>query len=94
MIAAARRQNYGAAAGPRPLRLSCMVDFCVYLFYRVASALLTALPLRLVFALGEVLGFCTDRHYVEWWVTVHHDNSFRSEDFESPEETEERFKKK
>ena len=35
-----------------------MVDFCVYLFYRVASALLTALPLRLVFALGEVLGFC------------------------------------
>ena len=58
MIAAARRQNYGAAAGPRPLRLSCMIDFCVYLFYRAALAWLTVLPLRFVFVLGQVLGFC------------------------------------
>ena len=34
---------------------------------------------------GDVLGFCTNRHYVEWWVTIHRDNSFRPEDFESPE---------
>ena len=34
-----------------------MVDFCVYLFYRAALTLLTALPLRFVFSLGEVLGF-------------------------------------
>ena len=58
MIAAARRQNYGAAAsvsGPRwPLR---MLDFCVYFCYRAALALITALPLRLVFFLGKGLGF-------------------------------------
>ena len=35
-----------------------MVDFCVYFLYRAALALLTALPLRFVFSLGEVLGFC------------------------------------
>jgi lipopolysaccharide heptosyltransferase II len=34
-----------------------MVDFLVYLFYRAALALLIALPLRLVFAFGEALGF-------------------------------------
>ena len=34
-----------------------MVDFCVYLFYRAALALLTALPLRVVFSLGQALGF-------------------------------------
>ena len=31
-------------------RLPCMVDFCVYLFYRAALALITALPLRFVFS--------------------------------------------
>ncbi|SRR2546425_534795 len=40
---------------------------------------------------GKVLGFCTNRHYVEWWVSVHPDTSFRSDDFESPEE---RYKEK
>jgi len=34
-----------------------MVDFCVYLFYRAALGLIGALPLRLVFSLGETLGF-------------------------------------
>lgn len=34
-----------------------MVDFCVYLFYRAALALIVALPLRTVFALGDSLGF-------------------------------------
>ncbi len=58
MIAAARRQNYGAAALlPRLRRLPRMVDFCVYLFYRTALALLTALPLRVVFSIGKGLGF-------------------------------------
>jgi lipopolysaccharide heptosyltransferase II len=58
MIAAARRQNYGAAAlVPRRRRLPCMVDFCVYLLYRAALALITALPLRCVFFLGKGCGF-------------------------------------
>ena len=34
-----------------------MVDFCVYLLYRVALGVITALPLRVVFALGNGLGF-------------------------------------
>jgi lipopolysaccharide heptosyltransferase II len=34
-----------------------MVDFCVYFCYRAALALITALPLRLVFSLGNGLGF-------------------------------------
>ena len=58
MIAAARRQNYAAAAlvsGPR--RPPCMVDYCVYFCYRAVLALITALPLRLVFFLGNGLGF-------------------------------------
>ena len=58
MIAAARRQNYGAAArAPRPGPLPGMVDFCVYLLYRVALGVITALPVRFVFALGNGLGF-------------------------------------
>ena len=34
-----------------------MVDFCVYLFYRVALGLITALPLRIIFFIGKTLGF-------------------------------------
>ena len=34
-----------------------MLDFCVYFLYRAALALLTALPLRLVFRLGKMFGF-------------------------------------
>ncbi len=34
-----------------------MLDFCVYLLYRAALTVITALPLRVVFALGNGLGF-------------------------------------
>ncbi|MEO7949858.1 MAG: lipopolysaccharide heptosyltransferase II [Chthoniobacterales bacterium] len=40
-----------------PSPTACMVDFCVYLFYRAALALLAVLPVRVVFALGKILGF-------------------------------------
>jgi heptosyltransferase-2 len=36
-----------------------MLDFIVYLLYRSASATASALPLRVLFVLGEFLGFCT-----------------------------------
>src|SRR5260370_38384690 len=35
-----------------------MLDFTVYLLYRAGSAIANALPLRLLFILGEFLGFC------------------------------------
>jgi len=35
-----------------------MLDFCIYLFYRAGLTLLTALPLRALFTLGNVSGFC------------------------------------
>jgi lipopolysaccharide heptosyltransferase II len=58
MIAAARRQNYGAPAlVPGRRRLPSMLDYCVYLFYRAALGMIVALPLRAVFALGQILGF-------------------------------------
>jgi lipopolysaccharide heptosyltransferase II len=57
MIAAARRQNYAAAAHvPGSRRPLCMVDYCVYFCYRAALALITALPLRVVFSVGKALG--------------------------------------
>ena len=34
-----------------------MLDFCVYLFYRAALGLITVLPLRIVFWLGQGLGW-------------------------------------
>ncbi len=34
-----------------------MVDYCVYLFYRAALVLITALPLRAVFSIGKGIGF-------------------------------------
>jgi lauroyl/myristoyl acyltransferase len=34
-----------------------MIDFCVYVFYRAALALITALPLNFVFSLGTGLAF-------------------------------------
>jgi hypothetical protein len=33
-----------------------MVDYCVYFCYRAALALITALPLRVVFSVGKALG--------------------------------------
>lgn len=35
-----------------------MLDFSLYLLYRAGSAILHALPLRFVYSLGEILGFC------------------------------------
>jgi heptosyltransferase II len=35
-----------------------MRDFCFYALYRAGSVLLTALPLRAVFVLGQAAGFC------------------------------------
>ncbi len=35
-----------------------MLDFIVYLLYRAGSAIVGALPLRILFILGEFLGFC------------------------------------
>jgi hypothetical protein len=34
-----------------------MRDFCFYVFYRAGSALLAALPLALLFRLGQGAGF-------------------------------------
>src|ERR1041384_5868743 len=36
-----------------------MLDFVVYLFYRAGSAVAAALPLRLLFAVGQIFGACT-----------------------------------
>jgi heptosyltransferase II len=35
-----------------------MVDFVVYLFYRIGLAIATAIPMRLLFAVGQFLGVC------------------------------------
>jgi lipopolysaccharide heptosyltransferase II len=52
----------GKITVPRRTRFSrsiaaCMLDFCVYLIYRAALSVITLLPLRLVFRLGQGLGF-------------------------------------
>ena len=49
--------NLPSGARP-PARRSRVVDFCVYLLYRAGTALLSALPLRFLFVLGQFLGFC------------------------------------
>jgi heptosyltransferase-2 len=41
-----------------PARRSRLLDFCIYLLYRAGTALLSALPLRFLFVLGQFLGFC------------------------------------
>ena len=35
-----------------------MLDFVVYLFYRTGLAIIAAIPMRLLFAVGQFLGFC------------------------------------
>ena len=35
---------------------------------------------------GQTLGFCTNRHYIQWWKTCHDDDSLDPDFFESPEE--------
>jgi hypothetical protein len=33
----------------------------------------------------SLLGFCSNRHYVEWWSTQHDDPSVRADDYAEPE---------
>ena len=34
----------------------------------------------------EVMGFCTNRHYIDWWKTKHDDPKISSEGLDTPEE--------
>lgn len=34
---------------------------------------------------NKTVGFCTNRHYVQWWKTIHRDESLNTEEFEAPE---------
>jgi lipopolysaccharide heptosyltransferase II len=54
------KQTAGKSTLPRraAILLPAMLDFVVYLLYRAGLAIATALPLRLLFAFGEFLGFC------------------------------------
>lgn len=35
---------------------------------------------------GATLGFCTNRHYVEWWKTIHDDPLIRPDRLQTPEQ--------
>ena len=35
---------------------------------------------------GQSIGFCTNRHYIDWWKTKHDDKNISSEGLETPEE--------
>jgi heptosyltransferase II len=57
LVEADRRQIYPAA--PRcDTAYPAMLDFVVYLLYRAGLAIAAALPMRLLFAVGQFLGFC------------------------------------
>jgi lipopolysaccharide heptosyltransferase II len=49
-----------------------MLDFSIYLLYRAGTALLSALPLRFLFGLGQFLGFCA------WLLLPHYRQLARS----------------
>ncbi len=34
----------------------------------------------------ENIEFCTNRHYIQWWKTIHDDDSINPEDYETPDE--------
>jgi heptosyltransferase II len=57
LVEASHRQIYPAAPSG-DTACPAMVDFVVYLLYRAGVAIAAALPMRLLFALGEFLGFC------------------------------------
>src|SRR5438309_385324 len=57
LVEASRRQIYPAAPHC-DTGGSAMLDFVVYLLYRAGSAIAAALPLRLLFATGQILGSC------------------------------------
>jgi lipopolysaccharide heptosyltransferase II len=54
LIEAGRRQIYDVAA---PRELIRMLDFFLYLLYRTGLAVVSALPLRVLFVLGNIAGF-------------------------------------
>src|SRR5258708_18739592 len=57
LVEADRRQIYAAA--PRcDTACPAMLDFVVYLLYRTGLSIIAAIPLRLLFAIGQLLGFC------------------------------------
>src|SRR5438270_5435158 len=56
-IAAARRQIYAGRLRRAPWPRS-MLEYFVYLIYRAGFALISLLPLRVSFAVGNGLGFC------------------------------------
>ncbi|PYK76624.1 MAG: hypothetical protein DME39_00635, partial [Verrucomicrobia bacterium] len=58
MVEASRRQIYPAAPHC-DTGGSAMLDFVVYILYRAGSAIVAALPLRLLFAAGQILGSCS-----------------------------------
>ncbi|MBC8256410.1 MAG: hypothetical protein H8E85_03795 [Candidatus Marinimicrobia bacterium] len=35
---------------------------------------------------GDVIGFCTNKHYLKWWVTIHGKNDYNPDNYQSPEE--------
>jgi|TARA_B100001971_G_C18139588_1_gene509624 hypothetical protein len=35
---------------------------------------------------ADILGFCTNRHYLEWWASIHKSKEYNPEDYISPEE--------
>src|SRR5438046_4415182 len=57
LVEASARQIYPAAPHC-DTGGSAMLDFVVYLLYRAGSAIAAALPLRLLFAVGQILGSC------------------------------------
>src|SRR5881397_409526 len=58
LVEASRRQIYPAAPHC-DTGGSAMLDFVVYILYRAGSAIVAALPLRLLFAAGQILGSCS-----------------------------------
>jgi lipopolysaccharide heptosyltransferase II len=57
LVEASHRQIYPAAP-PSYTARTAMLDFVVYLLYRAGLAIAASLPLPVLFALGEFLGFC------------------------------------
>jgi heptosyltransferase II len=57
LVEASRRQIYPAAL-PSNTACPAMLDFVVYLLYRAGLAIAAGLPLSVLFAFGEFLGFC------------------------------------
>src|SRR5881409_2784046 len=57
LVEGSHRQIYPAAP-PQDTARPAMLDFVVYLLYRAGSAIAAGLPLPVLFAIGQFLGFC------------------------------------